>query len=72
MGRRGRGGHEGVEREEGELGFREEGRGLAVVGGGVGLAELVEDGPEVGFGRHGDGWMERFVWRLGLCLGVLG
>lgn len=40
------GGDEGVEGEEGEFGFGEEGGGLAV-GGGVGLAKLLEDGMEV-------------------------
>lgn len=40
------GGDEGIEGEEGEFGFGEEGAGLGV-GGGVGLAKLLEDGMEV-------------------------
>jgi len=54
VGRGGGGGDEGVEVEEGELGFGEEGGGFVVVVAGEGGVELFEEGGEVFFG-HFDG-----------------
>lgn len=49
------GGDEGVEAEEGEFGFREEGGGVVVGVGCEGCVELLEEGSELFFGHGGVG-----------------